>query len=580
MRFSTRQGLFLALAMIAGSLSACDEPVAEIALDKNASQQAAMTVDEMEDLEPPLPPRMRGMSGMGSSSGMDALPPEAGVLPLLALEAEEKQLSNTAKYATYSDNVIKQTAREPLTIFNLDVDTASYTNIRHFLREGRKPGSSTVRVEELINYFPADKADQPLHRLESSPFEAAYELAPSPWNKNNVLLSLTLKAIEMDFEEAPPANLVFLVDVSGSMYSPERLPLVQDSLKLLVENLRPQDKISLVTYAGGTSVVLQATPGSETDTIIAAIHRLTAGGAIVGGVGLKLAYQEAERGFIKGGINRILLCTDGDFNLGVSSQDEVVSIVTHAREKGVTLSILRFGADNLNDSMMKKIVNVGDGKYSYNGNYSYIDSVIEARKVLSEEMGATLITVAKDVKAQIEFNPAQVLEYRQIGYEKRQLRNADFNNDKIDAGDIGSGKRVTVLYELTLAGSKPSVDALRYAQNQPKATEEETASTEELAFVKLRWKAPTGDTSEMVSLPVVRSGLRSSFEEASSSFRFFAAVAAYGQKLRNTPYVADLPWQNIAAWAKQAKGSDPGGYRAEFVKLIGRAARLDPAARK
>lgn len=316
-------------------------------------------------------------------------------------------------------------------------------------------------MEELINYFPPAAGDMTPERLRTSPFAVAYELAPCPWNDNNTLLWISLTAQSLEYKKAPPANLVFLVDVSGSMSPSERLPLVKAALTTLLARLRPEDRISLVTYAGSTRVALEAAKGSEKTKISAAIDGLGAGGSTAGAAGLTLAYSQARRAFIKGGINRILLCTDGDFNVGVSSTEELEAMVKREREDGVTLSVLGFGTGNYNDAMMTKIASVG------NGNYSYIDGMSEARKVLDEEMTATLVTVAKDVKAQIEFNPANVVEYRQIGYEKRQLKDEDFNDDRVDAGDVGAGRRVTVLYELTLAGAKPSVDPLRYRLSSP-----------------------------------------------------------------------------------------------------------------
>ncbi len=467
----------------------------------------------------------------------------------------------TAQYKQYTDNPVKQVVEQPLTTFSLDVDTGSYANVRRFLNSGRMPQPDAVRVEELINYFPPQGNAGKI--LGNSPFAVDYELAPSPWDSNKILLRVNVQAVDMPRTELPPSNLVFLVDVSGSMDSPERLPLLKSALKLLVGQLRPQDKVSLVTYASGTSVALPPTSGAEKAAIGSAIDQLRAGGSTAGASGLKLAYQMAEQGFIKNGVNRILLATDGDFNVGVTSTEELKSMVTRARESGTTLSTLGFGTGNYNEAMMMQVADVG------NGNYSYIDSLSEAQKVLNEEMSATLVTVAKDVKAQIEFNPAQVLEYRQIGYEKRQLKNEDFNNDSVDAGDIGAGKRVTVLYELTLAGQKPSIDPLRY-QESKKAPKKSAANAapDELAYLKLRWKAPQESNSQLVSLPLEKLALRTSFEQASGETRFMAAVAAYGQKLRNNPQLAQTPWTAVEKWAEESKGADKGGYRSEFVKLV------------
>ncbi|MBI0130514.1 MULTISPECIES: VWA domain-containing protein [unclassified Snodgrassella] len=478
----------------------------------------------------------------------------------------ETQQPDTAQYKNYSDNPVKQVVTEPVSTFSLDMDTASYANSRRFIAHGRMPHPDAVRVEEFINYFPS-ASNEKLTSITGSPFSAGYELAPSPWNTDKVLLRVNIKANDVNFNQLPPSNLVFLIDTSGSMDGEDRLDLLKQSLKLLVNELRPQDKVSIVTYAGSAGVALESTSGSNKAKIMAAINKLEARGSTAGGEGLQLAYKMAERGKVKGGINRILLATDGDFNVGINSTEELKAFVSREKEKGITLSTLGFGTNNFNDAMMVQIADAG------NGNYSYIDSLEEAQKVLQEEMSATLVTVAKDVKAQIEFNPAQVLEYRQIGYEKRQLKQEDFNNDKVDAGDIGAGKKLTVLYELTLAGGKPSIDPLRY-QSKKSATAT-NANNNEIAFLKLRWKAPRGQKSELASLPIEKKALASSFAKAGVETRFMAAVAAYGQKLRNNPELSKTSYQQIASWANNAKGEDKQGYRAEFVKLVRKAAALE-----
>lgn len=469
----------------------------------------------------------------------------------------------TAQYKHYDDNPIQQVAAQPFTTFSLDMDTGSYANVRRFLNQGRLPPSDAVRVEELINYFPAQ--DGAAKRLHNSPFAVNYELAPSPWNPNKTLLRVNVQAIG-ESAAAPASNLVFLVDVSGSMDSPERLPLIKSSLKILTRQLRTQDKVSLVTYASGTQVVLQPTSGADKATIEAAIDQLQPGGSTAGASGLQLAYQMARQGFIVHGVNRVLLATDGDFNVGVSSTEALKDMIKRERDSDITLSTLGVGGDNFNDAMMVQIADAG------NGNYSYLDSLSEANKVLHDEMQSTLVTVAKDVKAQIEFNPAQVIEYRQIGYEKRQLHNEDFNDDKVDAGDIGAGKRVTVLYELTLKGQKASVDPSRY---QPTKSASSQSGTE-LAYLKLRWKSPQGKQSELASMALQKSALRASFKDASGETRFLAAVAAYGQKLRSNPALASTSWTSIADWASSARSRDDAGYRAEFVRLVGLAGSISP----
>lgn len=473
-------------------------------------------------------------------------------------------MADTAQYKHYTDNPIKQVTQEPLSTFSLDMDTGSYANTRRFLSQGKMPPPDAVRVEEFINYFPSVSYEK-MMPLANSPFTVNYEMAPSPWNADKVLLRVHLEANDVDMKELPPANLVFLVDTSGSMYGADRLDLLKTSLKLLVENLRPEDKVSIVTYASSSGVALEPTTGKDKAKILAAIDKFEAGGSTAGGEGLKLAYKMAEQGKVAGGVNRILLATDGDFNVGVTNTEELKALVTREKEKGITLSTLGFGDSNYNEAMMVQIADVG------NGNYSYIDSLLEAQKVLQSEMSATLVTVAQDVKAQIEFNPKQVVEYRQIGYEKRQLKTEDFNNDKVDAGDIGAGKKVTVLYELTLVGGKASIDPLRYQQaKESKAT----GHVNELAFLKLRWKTPGSDKSEQGSFPLERKALVSSFDNATIETRFMAAVAAFGQKLRNNPELVNTSYEQIANWADKAKGIDPNGYRGEFVKLVKLASSL------
>lgn len=504
-------------------------------------------------------------SGYDNEQTIRAVAPSSDLMNFEAVSARSIQIiPDTAQYKNYVDNPIKQVINEPVSTFSLDMDTGSYANSRRFISQGRMPHPDAVRVEEFINYFPA-ASNEKLTSLTGSPFSVAYELTPSPWNTDKVLLRVNIKANDVNINQLPPSNLVFLVDTSGSMYGEDRLDLLQESLKLLVEQLRPEDKVTIVTYAGSTGVALEPTSGRHKAKILAAIDKFEAGGSTAGGAGLKLAYKLAEQAKVTNGVNRILLATDGDFNVGISSTEELKALVSREKEKGITLSTLGFGTSNFNEAMMVQIADVG------NGNYSYIDSLKEAQKVLQEEMSATLVTVAKDAKAQIEFNPQQVLEYRQIGYEKRQLNREDFNNDKVDAGDIGAGKKVTILYELTLAGGKSSIDPLRYQAKQP---ESKTPLNGEIAFLKLRWKAPDSDKSELVSLAIEKKGLVDTFAKASLETRFLAAVAAYGQKLRNNPELTRTTYQQIISWAKEAKGNDPQGYRNEFIQLVMKTAAL------
>ena len=480
-------------------------------------------------------------------------------------KAKATRISNpgTARYQQFDDNPVKQVAQNPLATFSLDVDTGSYANVRRFLNQGQLPPPDAVRVEEMVNYFPSDWVINDKQSIPASkpiPFAMRYELAPAPWNEQRTLLKVDILAQDLKSESLPASNLVFLIDTSGSMYSDERLPLIQSSLKLLVKELREQDNISIVTYAGDSRIALPSTSGNHKDEINAAIDSLNARGSTNGGAGLEMAYQQAAKGFIKGGVNRILLATDGDFNVGIDDPKSIESMVKKQRESGVTLSTLGVGRDNYNEAMMVRIADVG------NGNYSYIDTLSEAQKVLNSEMHQTLVTVAKDVKAQIEFNPAWVTEYRQIGYEKRQLQAEDFNNDNVDAGDIGAGKHITLLFELTLNGQKAAVDKLRYTSEK---TPIKSGKEKELAWLKLRWKSPQGKESQLAEFP-----LAPTINIASEDMLFRAAVAAYGQKLRGSEYLNDTSWQQIKQWAQQAKGQDPQGYRAEFIRLVGLAEGL------
>ena len=481
-----------------------------------------------------------------------------------AAKANATHIANpgTARYQQFDDNPVKQVAQNPLVTFSLDVDTGSYANVRRFLNQGLLPPPDAVRVEEVVNYFPSDwdiKDKQSIPASKPIPFAMRYELAPAPWNEQRTLLKVDILAKDRKSEELPASNLYYRH--SGSMISDERLPLIQSSLKLLVKELREQDNIAIVTYAGDSRIALPSISGSHKAEINAAIDSLDAEGSTNGGAGLEMAYQQAAKGFIKGGINRILLATDGDFNVGIDDPKSIESMVKKQRESGVTLSTLGVGDSNYNEAMMVRIADVG------NGNYSYIDTLSEAQKVLNSEMRQTLITVAKDVKAQIEFNPAWVTEYRQIGYEKRQLRAEDFNNDNVDAGDIGAGKHITLLFELTLKGQKASIDKLRYAPDNKSAKSDKT---KELAWLKIRWKSPQGKESQLVEFP-----LAFSIKAPSEDMRFRAAVAAYGQKLRGSEYLNNTSWQQIKQWAQKAKGEDPQGYRAEFIRLIGLAKDLD-----
>jgi len=469
---------------------------------------------------------------------------------------------NTEAYDPISENPFRSPRVAPLSTFSVDVDRASYTNVRRFLTRGSLPPRDAVRIEELVNYFPYDDPTP----TGADPLRITTELAPAPWNERHDLVRIALRARDVDMRRAPASNLVFLVDVSGSMYGPGRLPLVKQSLALLVNELREEDHVAIVVYAGQAGLVLPSTPGSEKQRILQALDGLEAGGSTAGGAGLRLAYDVARRNFIRGGNNRVILCTDGDFNVGQSSDASLVQMIEDRRKEGSFLTILGFGMGNYKDSKMEKLAGAG------NGNYGYIDDLLEARKMLVREMGGTLLTVAKDVKLQVEFDPTKVQAYRLLGYEDRLLRDEDFANDAKDAGDVGAGHTVTALYEIVRAGvpldiTLPDVAPLRYQ----KPTETHSRG-DELLTVAMRYKAPDGERSLLVTQPVRASiGRRG----ASESMRFASAVAGFGMLLRHSPNAGSLTWGDVLSLARGARGSDEDGYRADFIRLAEIASTLD-----
>ena len=465
------------------------------------------------------------------------------------------------RYQAQEDNPVKQVASAPVSTFSIDVDTGSWSNARRFLNEGRLPPVDAVRVEEFINYFPYAYAGP----SGEHPFAVGTEVARSPWQTGNLILRVAIKGQDLAKAELPPANLVFLVDVSGSMGSQNKLPLLKSSLKLLARQMRPQDRIALVTYAGQAGVVLPATPGDQTDTILAAIDQLGAGGSTAGASGIELAYRTARTGFITGGINRILLATDGDFNVGTTDFRQLKQMVERERVSGVALSTLGFGTGNFNDQLMEQLADAGDGAYSY------VDTLMEGHKVLVGEMTSTLATIARDVKIQVEFNPATVREYRLIGYENRQLRREDFNNDKVDAGDIGAGHTVTALYELTPVDAPGLIDPLRYGA----APRSANPRADELAHVRLRYKHPGADRSVLIEQPVQRTAVRE-LASTDADFRFATAIAGFGQLLRGGRYTGQWQVADARALAAGAVGEDRFGYRGEALRLMDLAGALRP----
>lgn len=456
-------------------------------------------------------------------------------------------------------SAIKAVADEPVSTFSVDVDTGSYANVRRFLTMGQLPPMGAVRTEEMINYF---RYDYSVPGSKGTPFSVTTDMARTPWSAETRLLRIGINGYDLPKSSQPPTNLVFLVDVSGSMDSPDKLPLVKQSLSQLADHMSAKDKVSIVVYAGAAGVVLPTT--SDPAAIKAALARLEAGGSTAGGQGLQLAYKIAKDNFIKGGVNRVMLATDGDFNVGVQSTDGIEQIVKTNREQGITLSTLGFGTGNYNEAMMERIADVG------NGNYSYIDGLEEAQKVLSDEMAGTIFTIAKDVKVQIEFNPAIVKQYRLIGYENRILREEDFDNDKVDAGDIGSGHQVTALYEIVPADAKGWLPERRYEANKKAA---KPGNPAELAWLKLRYKLPDGDTSKLIERAVPTS-LIASARAPSGDMAFVTAVAAYGQKLRGDDLVAGLSWNAI----RQLTGNQWQPTRKQFVELVKKAEILSNGA--
>jgi len=468
------------------------------------------------------------------------------------------------QYARYRDNPVIAAQEQPVSTFGVDVDTGSYTNVRRLLNEGRLPPADAVRAEEFINYFDYGYAAP---RTPDQPFSIATELAAAPWNPQRQLLKIGIQGYRVAPQDIPAANLVFLVDTSGSMADRDKLPLLKGALKQLVAELRPRDRVAIVTYAGQASMTLDSTPGDQKARINAAIDGLQAAGSTNGGAGLDLAYAQAAKGFVKGGVNRILLASDGDFNVGATDLDTLKDKIARQRESGIALTTLGVGGGNFNDALAVQLADAG------NGSYHYLDSLREARKVLAGELSATLLTIARDVKIQVEFNPAAVAEYRLIGYEKRALAREDFNNDRVDAGEIGAGANVTALYEITPVGAGGArLDPLRYGAAAPAAG---AASSQELAFVRVRYKLPGAERSQLTEQAVARVAAPPA---ASEAMRRAAAAAAFAQWLRGGKYLDGYAPAQIAALARGARGEDPHGLNAELAALAELAGGLGAPA--
>lgn len=470
----------------------------------------------------------------------------------------KESVAKGERYAEIEENPYLETSRAPLSTFSIDVDTASYANVRRFLNQGQLPPKDAVRIEELINYFEYDYPSP----TGDVPFSVHTDVAVCPWNQKHKLVHIGLQGKKVSLDNVPPSNLVFLLDVSGSMNEPNKLPLLKDSLRMLVNQLSSKDRVAIVVYAGASGLVLPST--NNKNEILNALDDLSAGGSTNGGAGIQLAYRVALDNFIQGGNNRVILATDGDFNVGLSSDNELVNLIQNKRQSGVFLSVLGFGSGNYNDSMMEKLADKG------NGNYAYIDTTEEARKALGQQAAGTLYTIAKDVKIQVEFNPAKVAGYRLIGYENRVMANRDFNDDKKDAGDIGAGHSVTALYEVVPAGQALENDGieLKYSKYEPS----ETRFGKEMLTLKLRYKEPDENESKLLTVGVLDNN--KTIEMASQNLKFASAVAQFGLLLRDSRFKGNASFSNINNLVENSLGDDLRNYRGEFLELVRKAERL------
>ncbi len=562
--------------VLANGTASVETPEAVLGAADLAANSAAPGDDEpMYDLIVPAPiadaeaaskPMMRTLAQPGGAQQQMS----AGIQPMMeAAPAEPMMAAPTDpsgdEFAKFTESPVKIVKNEPVSTFSIDVDTAAYSYVRRALNEGWVPEPDAVRIEELVNYF---SYDYPAATDAATPFKPTVSVYPTPWNDKTQLVQIGIKGYVPPVTEDKASNLVFLLDTSGSMDQPDKLPLLKRAFGLLVDQLGENDTVSIVAYAGSAGVVLEPTRGSDKTKILSALDNLSAGGSTAGAAGIELAYQLAEQHKVTGGVNRVILATDGDFNVGIDDPEDLKTYIKNKRDGGVFLSVLGFGSGNLGDDTMQALAQNG------NGNASYIDSFKEAQKVLVADAGGTLDTIAKDVKIQVEFNPAVVSEYRLIGYETRALNREDFNNDKVDAGDVGAGTTVTALYEITPVGSGAELnDPLRY-ETDAAATPDAAAATE-FGFLKLRYKEPDSDTSKLIEVPIGKDFAVDSLEAASADDRWAAAVAAFGQKLKGSAY-GDMAWADIRKLAQGARGEDEAGYRAEFMGLIDMAAVLRP----
>ena len=517
-------------------------------------EQHAPALNELNGLISKMAESHRS-SKVRSPSESWARDPFVAMKPGIAVQMETRD-----RFEAATPNPVKKTTEEPVSTFSIDVDTASYAFVRRALNNGSLPPKNAVRIEELINYF---DYDYPLPEDRSIPFKPTVAVFPTPWNPNTKLLHIGIKGFDIITQKRPRSNLVFLIDVSGSMKDRDKLPLLKNAFRMLVETLDPEDSVAMVVYAGAAGTVLEPVKVKEKGKILAALERLSAGGSTAGGEGIRQAYALAEANFDPDGVNRVMMATDGDFNVGSRDPEELKGFVERKRKTGIFLTVLGFGQGNYNDALMQKLAQNG------NGVAAYIDTLNEARKVLVDEAHANLFTIAKDVKIQIEFNPAKIAEYRLIGYETRLLRREDFNNDLVDAGDVGAGHSVTALYEITPTGSKAKlIDDLRYGK--PETTDKESLEEKsaEYAFLKIRYKLPESEDSRLLTRAVDKESEYQSLASAPGEVRFASAVAAFGQLLRGDSYVKDFTYNDVITIAESARGKDRFGYRAEFLNLV------------
>ncbi|MBA8878589.1 vWA domain-containing protein [Phyllobacterium myrsinacearum] len=544
-----------------------------VAAPQTAKQQSAPVMKEQAAAGAPAVVSQPSSATVDLAQDRTAVPAAEPVPPALnqgyaRMDAEGSAPPQPSRdrVAQFETNPVKRVADDPVSTFSIDVDTASYAMVRRSLKDGVLPDPDSIRVEEMINYFPYDWKG-PDNR--DTPFNATITVTPTPWNQNTKLMHIGIKGYDVIPAEKPRANLVFLLDVSGSMNKPDKLPLLKSAFHMLVSKLDPKDTVSIVTYAGNAGTVLEPTEVKDKAKIFDALNRLEAGGSTAGEAGIKEAYRLAKANFVKDGVNRVMLATDGDFNVGQSSDEELKKLIEDERKSGVFLSVFGFGEGNYNDQMMQILAQNG------NGTAAYIDTLAEAEKTLVQEATSTLFPIAKDVKIQVEFNPAAVAEYRLIGYETRALKREDFNNDRIDAGEIGSGHTVTAIYEITPKNS-PAVltDDLRYGKPDAAASDAKTGS-DEYAFFKIRYKLPNEDTSKLITTPVTKANEIADAVSASSDVRFSTAVAAFGQKLRGTDSLANYSYADIAKLGAGSRGDDAFGYRSEFLSLVRLADALE-----